>query len=71
MGERRVEALDVPWARRAPARIMRGAVLMGLLGPAMDLYTEIMERVRAFFEQAGTKTTLAERSSVLAGAGAP
>ena len=39
MGERRLEALDVAWARRAPARALRGAVLMGLLGPAMDFYT--------------------------------
>ena len=38
MGERRsLEALDVPWARSAPARLLRGSVLMGLLGPAMDL----------------------------------
>jgi 1-acyl-sn-glycerol-3-phosphate acyltransferase len=39
MGERSLEALDVPWARRAPARILRGVVLMGVLGPAMDVYT--------------------------------
>jgi 1-acyl-sn-glycerol-3-phosphate acyltransferase len=40
MGERSsLEALDVPWARGAPARALRGFVLMGLLGPAMDFYT--------------------------------
>lgn len=40
MGERSsLEALDVPWARTAPARALRGSVLMGLLGPAMDFYT--------------------------------
>ena len=39
MGERSLDALDVAWARRAPARMLRGAVLMGLLGPAMDFYT--------------------------------
>lgn len=39
MGERSLEALDVAWARRWPARMLRGAVLMGLLGPAMDFYT--------------------------------
>ena len=39
MGERSLEALDVPWARTAPARVLRGSVLVGLLGPAMDFYT--------------------------------
>jgi 1-acyl-sn-glycerol-3-phosphate acyltransferase len=39
MGERSLDELDVPWARAAPARALRGAVLMGLLGPAMDFYT--------------------------------
>ena len=39
MGERSLEALDVAWARAAPARALRGSVLMGLLGPAMDFYT--------------------------------
>ena len=39
MGERSLEALDVTWARTAPARVLRGSVLMGLLGPAMDFYT--------------------------------
>jgi 1-acyl-sn-glycerol-3-phosphate acyltransferase len=40
MGERSsLEALDVPWARTAPARVLRGSVLLGLLGPAMDFYT--------------------------------
>jgi 1-acyl-sn-glycerol-3-phosphate acyltransferase len=34
-----LEQLDVPWARSAPARALREAVLMGLLAPAMDLYT--------------------------------
>lgn len=31
--------LDVPWVRRAPARALRELLLVGLLGPAMDLYT--------------------------------
>jgi len=40
MGERgSLEALDVPWARSAPARAARGSVLRGLLGPAMDFST--------------------------------
>jgi 1-acyl-sn-glycerol-3-phosphate acyltransferase len=39
MGERSLEELDVTWARRAPARALRELVLMGLLAPAMDLYT--------------------------------
>jgi 1-acyl-sn-glycerol-3-phosphate acyltransferase len=39
MGERSLEQLDVTWARRAPARALRELVLMGVLGPAMDLYT--------------------------------
>ena len=39
MGERSLEALDVSWARTAPARVLRGSVLLGLLGPAMDFYT--------------------------------
>jgi 1-acyl-sn-glycerol-3-phosphate acyltransferase len=39
MGERSLEALDVTWARTAPAPVLREAVLMGLLGPAMDFST--------------------------------
>ena len=39
MGERSLEALDVTWARTAPARVLRESVLIGLLGPAMDFYT--------------------------------
>jgi 1-acyl-sn-glycerol-3-phosphate acyltransferase len=31
--------LDVPWARRAQARVLRELSLIGVLGPAMDLYT--------------------------------
>ncbi|MGI9081776.1 MAG: lysophospholipid acyltransferase family protein [Thermoleophilaceae bacterium] len=31
--------LDVPWARCAQARALRELILVGLLGPAMDLYT--------------------------------
>jgi 1-acyl-sn-glycerol-3-phosphate acyltransferase len=31
--------LDVPWARRMPARILRELFLMGVLGPTMDVYT--------------------------------
>jgi 1-acyl-sn-glycerol-3-phosphate acyltransferase len=33
------EQLDVTWSRAAPARAVREAVLMGVLGPLMDLYT--------------------------------
>jgi 1-acyl-sn-glycerol-3-phosphate acyltransferase len=33
------EQLDVGWSRAAPARAVREAVLMGVLGPLMDLYT--------------------------------
>ena len=54
MGERSLEALDVTWARTAPARVLRESVLMGLLGPAMDFYTrrtvvglEHFERLKA------------------------
>src|SRR5215218_3374415 len=39
MEERSLEQLDVAWARRAPARALRELVLMGVLGPLMDLYT--------------------------------
>ena len=35
---------DVQWARRVPARAVRELVLMGVLGPLMDLYTR--RRVR-------------------------
>jgi 1-acyl-sn-glycerol-3-phosphate acyltransferase len=31
--------LDVPWARRTPARIVRELFLMAVLGPTMDVYT--------------------------------
>ena len=31
--------LDVAWARSAPARVVREAVLVGILGPLMDIYT--------------------------------
>jgi 1-acyl-sn-glycerol-3-phosphate acyltransferase len=31
--------LDATWARSAPARAVREAVLMGVLGPLMDIYT--------------------------------
>jgi 1-acyl-sn-glycerol-3-phosphate acyltransferase len=31
--------LDAQWARSAPARAVREAVLMGVLGPLMDIYT--------------------------------
>ena len=39
MGEATVEQLDETWSRRAPARALRELVLMGVLGPLMDLYT--------------------------------
>ena len=31
--------LDAAWARGAPARAVRGLVLMGVFAPLMDLYT--------------------------------
>ena len=31
--------LDVAWARSAPARVVREAVLVGVFGPLMELYT--------------------------------
>jgi 1-acyl-sn-glycerol-3-phosphate acyltransferase len=31
--------LDAAWARKAPARAVREAVLLGVFGPLMDLYT--------------------------------
>jgi len=31
--------LDVVWARSAPARVVREAVLLGVFGPLMELYT--------------------------------
>ena len=31
--------LDAAWARSAPARVVREAVLVGVFGPLMDLYT--------------------------------
>lgn len=34
-----VQDLDVAWARNAPARAVREGVLMGVLGPLMDVYT--------------------------------
>src|SRR4051794_14522904 len=40
MGDRSPEELDAAWARRAPSRAGRGVVLMGVLGPLMDLYTK-------------------------------
>jgi len=51
MGDRdSLEALDVTWARRAPARALREAVLMGVLGPLMDLYTRRRVLGREHFE---------------------
>jgi 1-acyl-sn-glycerol-3-phosphate acyltransferase len=34
-----LDDLDVTWARSPPARVVRGAVLLGVLSPLMDLYT--------------------------------
>jgi 1-acyl-sn-glycerol-3-phosphate acyltransferase len=39
MGDRSPEELDAAWSRRASARALREVVLMGVLGPLMDLYT--------------------------------
>jgi 1-acyl-sn-glycerol-3-phosphate acyltransferase len=38
--------LDATWARSAPARAVREAVLMGVLGPLMDIYTRRTVRGR-------------------------
>lgn len=38
MGRKRA-GLDVPWARCWQAAVLRETVLIGILGPAMDLYT--------------------------------
>jgi 1-acyl-sn-glycerol-3-phosphate acyltransferase len=39
MGDRSPEELDAAWSRRASARAVREVVLMGVLGPLMDVYT--------------------------------
>ena len=38
--------LDAAWARSAPARVVRDAALMGVLGPLMDLYSRRTVRGR-------------------------
>jgi 1-acyl-sn-glycerol-3-phosphate acyltransferase len=38
--------LDAAWARSAPARVVREAALMGVLGPLMDLYSRRTVRGR-------------------------
>jgi 1-acyl-sn-glycerol-3-phosphate acyltransferase len=57
-----------PLPQRHPIEIRFGAPIQT---DGVEHRTEIMERVRAFFEQSDTETTPAERTSVLAGAGAP
>jgi 1-acyl-sn-glycerol-3-phosphate acyltransferase len=44
------EQLDVTWSRAAPARAVRELVLMGVLGPLMDLYTRRRVLGREHFE---------------------
>lgn len=44
------EQLDVTWSRAAPARAVREAVLMGVLGPLMDLYTHRRVSGREHFD---------------------
>jgi 1-acyl-sn-glycerol-3-phosphate acyltransferase len=46
--------LDVPWARWAPARAVRAAFILGVLGPIMDLYTR--RRVRGAQHVAGLRS---------------
>jgi 1-acyl-sn-glycerol-3-phosphate acyltransferase len=45
-----VQDLDVAWARTAPARAVREGVLMGVLGPLMDVYTRRSVRGHEHFE---------------------
>ena len=45
-----LEDLDAGWSRSPPARAVREAVLMGVLGPLMDLYTTRTVRGREHFE---------------------
>ena len=71
MGERSLEALDVAWARKAPARVLRGSVLTGLLGPAIDFHTRRTVVGHEHYEPAGDETTPAERTTELAGTTAP
>jgi 1-acyl-sn-glycerol-3-phosphate acyltransferase len=42
--------LDVAWARSAPARVVREAVLVGVFGPLMKLYTRRTVRGREHLE---------------------
>jgi 1-acyl-sn-glycerol-3-phosphate acyltransferase len=42
--------LDVAWARSAPARVVREAVLVGVFGPLMELYTRRTVRGREHLE---------------------
>ena len=45
-----LEDLDAGWSRSPPARAIREAVLMGVLSPLMDLYTNRTVRGREHFE---------------------
>jgi hypothetical protein len=56
-----------PLPKRHPIEIRFGAPIQ----TDGEHRTEIMQRVRAFFERADTETTPAEPSRVLAGASAP
>jgi 1-acyl-sn-glycerol-3-phosphate acyltransferase len=47
---RNMRNLDVPWARCAPARMVREAILQFGLAPLMDLYTRPRIRGREIFE---------------------
>src|SRR5262245_391263 len=48
---RNMRNLDVPWARCAPARMVREAILQFILAPLMDLYTRPRVRGREVFEE--------------------
>jgi 1-acyl-sn-glycerol-3-phosphate acyltransferase len=48
---RSMRKLDVPWARCAPARMLREAILQFGLAPLMDLYTRPRVRGRDLFDR--------------------
>jgi 1-acyl-sn-glycerol-3-phosphate acyltransferase len=49
--EIRCAALDMPWARCAPARLARETILSGLLGPVMDWYVRRRIEGRETFDR--------------------
>jgi len=50
---RNMRRLDVPWARCAPARMLRETILQFVLGPLMDLYTRPRVYGRELFDRLG------------------